>query len=428
MRHDPFSALRYKEFRLFIAARLSLTLGFQIQAVVINWLAYDLTHDPWVLGIMGLFEALPIIGVSLFGGHYADKYNRRRIILIFVSVLMAGALALSWLTRGGLETLLHMGMVPVFSLVFLIGVARGFLAPAVTSLAAQLIPKSLYTNAATWNSSVWQLGAVAGPALGGLFYAWWGPSVANLIAFGMMALTIGFYLFIRSRTVAVRQDETMLGSLAAGVRFVFRNPPILSAITLDMFAVLFGGAVAMLPVFADTILHVGPDGLGYLRAAPALGAVFMAAFLAWKPPLRNPGRILLVNVALFGLSMIGFAFSTHFWLSFGLLLLSGMFDNVSVVIRHTIVQTLTPDAMRGRVSSVNSIFIGASNEIGAFESGLAARLFGLVPSVVLGGVMTLIVVAATIRLAPSLRVLRFDQPGEGLLAGEDTGLKAQGPT
>jgi MFS family permease len=192
---------------------------------------------------------------------------------------------------------------------------------------------------------------------------------------------------------------------------VFRNQPILSAITLDMFAVLFGGAVAMLPVFADRILHTGPDGLGYLRAAPAVGAVIMAGILAYYPPVKNPGRTLLINVALFGVSMIAFAMSQNFWLSFALLLLSGMFDNVSVVIRHTIVQTLTPDEMRGRVSSVNSIFIGASNEIGAFESGLAARIMGLVPSVIFGGAMTLVVVAGAVRFAPSLQKLRFDVPG-----------------
>lgn len=320
---------------------------------------------------------------------------------------------MAWITHGGLDRILALGMAPIFALVFVIGFSRGFLSPAVISLAAQLIPKPLYTNAATWNSSVWQLGAVAGPAIGGLCYAWWGPSVTSVIACAMMALAMVFYLFIRPRPRAAIKPETMLSRIASGIRFVFRNPPILSAITLDMFAVLFGGAVAMLPVFADQVLHVGPDGLGYLRAAPALGAVIMAAWLAYHPPLRNPGRTLLVNVALFGVSMIAFAVSKHFWLSFVLLLLSGMFDNVSVVIRHTIVQTLTPDEMRGRVSSVNSIFIGASNEIGAFESGLAARIMGLIPSVIFGGAMTLAVVAATFKLAPSLQKLRFDKPSSG---------------
>jgi MFS family permease len=408
--HDPFSALRFKEFRFFIAARLTLTLGFQVQAIVINWLAYDLTRDPWILGIMGLVEALPIIVVSLFGGHYADKYNRRNIILLFTGVLMAGALSMAWITRGGLERISTLGMAPIFALVFVIGFSRGFLSPAVISFAAQLIPKKLYTNAATWNSSVWQLGAVAGPALGGLSYAWWGPSVTSVVALGMMGITVVLYFFIKPRPRAAGRQESMRASLASGIRFVFRNQAILSAITLDMFAVLFGGAVAMLPVFADQVLHTGPDGLGYLRAAPALGAILMAAWLAYHPPLRHPGRTLLTHVALFGVSMIAFALSRNFWLSFTLLLLSGMFDNVSVVIRHTIVQTLTPDEMRGRVSSVNSIFIGASNEIGAFESGLAARLMGLIPSVIFGGAMTLAVVASTFRFAPSLKKLRFDKP------------------
>ncbi len=411
-KHDPFSSLRFREYRFFIAARLTLTLAFQIQALVINWLIYDYTKDPWKLGFMGLIEALPIIGVSLFGGHYADKYNRKKIILLFIGVLMAGSLFLVWFTHDGMEKLRQFSTFPIYAVVFLIGFARGFLAPAVNAFAAQLIPKILYTNAATWNSSVWQLGAVAGPALGGLFYAWWGPSISSFIALAMMLVSIFLYLNIKSKPKSGNYvEEPMLKSLASGIRFVFRNQPILSAISLDMFAVLFGGAVAMLPVFADQILHVGPDGLGYLRAAPAAGAVIMAAYLAYFPPMKNPGRILLINVALFGISMIAFALSENFLLSFVLLLLSGMFDNVSVVIRHTTIQTLTPDEMRGRVSSVNSIFIGASNEIGAFESGLAAKIMGLIPSVIFGGVMTLLTVGAAWRFAPSLQKLQFSKSG-----------------
>ena len=403
-KHDPFSSLRFKEFRFFIAARLSLTLAFQIQAIVINWMAYEYTRDPWTLGLMGLVEALPIIFVSLFGGHYADKLNRRKIILVFIGVLMAGALFQTWFTWYGLRKFYATGITPVLIIVFVIGVARGFLGPAVNAFSAQLVPKKLYTNAATWNSSVWQLGAVAGPAMGGVLYVWFGAGITSMIAFVLMLLTIVFYLFIANKPIPLSDaGETMLQSLKAGIRFVMKNQVIISAISLDMFAVLFGGAVAMLPVFADTILHTGPEGLGYLRAAPAIGAVLMAIILAFRPPSKNAGRILLVNVALFGCCMIAFALSENFFLSFSLLLLSGMFDNVSVVIRHTIIQTYTPDEMRGRVSSVNSIFIGASNEIGAFESGLAARVMGLIPSVIFGGAMTLMIVAATFKLAPSLK-------------------------
>lgn len=404
--HDPFSSLRFREYRYFIAARLWLTLAFQVQAIVINWMAYEFTRDPWTLGFMGLIEALPIIFVSLFGGHYADKFSRRKIILINIGVLMAGAIFMILFTWNGLAYFHQTGVWPVFAVVFLIGVARGFLAPAVNAFAAQLIPRNHYTNAATWNSSVWQLGAVAGPAMGGLFYGWFGPGITMTIAFAMMLATIIFYLLIESKPVADQNiHEPMLQSLKAGIRFVMKNQVIISAITLDMFAVLFGGAVAMLPVFADRVLHTGPEGLGYLRAAPALGAVIMAVVLAYKPPVRNSGKILLSSVAMFGICMIAFALSENFWLSFSLLLLSGMFDNVSVVIRHTIIQTFTPDEMRGRVSAVNSIFIGASNEIGAFESGLAARLMGLIPSVIFGGCMTLLVVAGAFRFAPALKNL-----------------------
>lgn len=402
-KHDPYSSLRYKEFRFFIVARLLLTIAFQVQAIVINWQVYEHTRDPWTLGFMGLIEALPIICVSLFGGHYADKFNRRKIILLFVFVLMLGASFLTWFTYDGAVKLSRYGIAPVFGVVFLIGVARGFLGPTVTAFAAQLIPKISYANAAAWNSSVWQLGSVSGPALGGIFYAWFGASSTSSIAFILMFATVIFYLLISDKPLPEKIKEESLGeSLASGIKFVFRNQIIISAITLDLFAVLFGGAVAMLPVFADQVLHTGPDGLGYLRAAPALGAVVMAIVLAYFPPLKNSGKKLLACVSLFGLCMIGFALSKNFFLSFTLLLLSGMFDSVSVVIRHTVIQTFTPDEMRGRVASVNSIFIGASNEIGAFESGLAAKLIGLIPSVIFGGAMTILIVLGSLKLAPTL--------------------------
>lgn len=371
-------------------------------------MAYEHTRDPWTLGLMGLIEAIPIILVSLFGGHYADKLNRRNIILACIGALMAGSVFLTWFAYDKTTHLQMLGVWPLFGVIFLIGIARGFLAPAVNAFAAQLVPKEIFANAATWNSSVWQLGAVAGPAAGGLFYAWFGPDVTAFISFLMMLSAAMFYLLIKPKPFTPSNtDESIWQSLTTGIRFVMKNQVIVSAITLDMFAVLFGGAVAMLPVFADQVLHTGPDGLGYLRAAPALGAVIMAIILAYYPPVKNSGKLLLINVALFGVCMIAFALSKNFYLSFSLLLLSGMFDNVSVVIRHTIIQAFTPNEMRGRVSSVNSIFIGASNEIGAFESGLAARLMGLIPSVIFGGMMTLAVVAGAVRFAPSLRKLQL---------------------
>ncbi|MCC6383543.1 MAG: MFS transporter [Bacteroidia bacterium] len=408
MSTDPFSSLRFKEYRLCIGARLTLTIGFQIQAIIISWIAYEQTKDPWTLGLMGLMEAIPIVVVSLFGGHFADKNNRRTIILCCIGLLMAGSLFLTWYTSDHLIHLQNYGVNPLYALIFLVGAARGFLEPAVNAFATQLIPFSLYANAATWSSSVWQLGAVIGPAAGGLLYAWIGPSDAALFSFLMMFSAALFYFFIRSKPFKpTNSHESIWQSLREGIRFVARKQVILSAITLDMFAVFFGGAVAMLPVFAEEILHVGPEGLGYLRTAPALGAVIMAIIQAYYPPVKNSGKLMLINVGLFGVSMILFAVSTNFWLSFSLLLLSGMFDNVSVVIRLTIIQSFTPNEMRGRVSSVNSIFVGASNEIGAFESGLAARLMKLIPSVIFGGVMTVLVVMATSKFAPKLRELHL---------------------
>ncbi|HKR04116.1 MAG TPA: MFS transporter [Bacteroidia bacterium] len=409
-KHDPYSALRFKEFRYFFAARLLLTLAFQVQVIVINWMAYEHTRDPWTLGIMGLIEALPIIMVSLFGGHYADKFNRRKIILICVFVLIAGSAFLTWFSYNGALNLQQFGVMPVFAVVLLIGIARGFLGPAVPAFSAQLIPKEFYTNAAAWNSTVWQLGSVAGPAIGGICYAKLGASITSFIALILMLATVVFYMLISNKPIPEKsKEETLFESLSSGIKYVFKNQVIISAITLDLFAVLFGGAVAMLPVFADQVLHVGPDGLGYLRAAPALGAVIMAVVLAYYPPVRNSGKKLLWNVALFGLCMIAFALSKNFILSFVILLLSGMFDSVSVVIRHTIIQLFTPDEMRGRVSSVNNIFIGASNEIGAFESGLAAKVMGLIPSVIMGGVVTLLVVAASLKFAPNLKNLHLQK-------------------
>ncbi|MEP7171054.1 MAG: MFS transporter, partial [Bacteroidota bacterium] len=279
---------------------------------------------------------------------------------------------------------------------------------AVPAFSSQLVPKEFYTNSAAWNSTVWQLGSVTGPAIGGICYAKFGAEITSLVALILMSSTVIFYLLISNKPIPEKlKAESLFESLSSGIKYVFKNEVIISAITLDLFAVLFGGAVAMLPVFADQVLHVGPDGLGYLRAAPALGAVIMAVVLAYYPPVRNSGKKLLINVALFGVCMICFALSKNFIFSFIILLLSGMFDSVSVVIRHTIMQLFTPDEMRGRVSSVNSIFIGASNEIGAFESGLAAKVMGLIPSVIMGGVVTLLVVAAALKFAPNLKNLHL---------------------
>jgi hypothetical protein len=301
------------------------------------------------------------------------------------------------------------GTTPIFLIISAIGVARGFLAACFPSLMAQIVPRELYANSATWNSTVWHVASIIGPAIAGFICAI-GFSTAYMVNMILMTISVFSLMFIASKPLPAKEKaETLWESLAAGLKFVFNHQLILGALSLDLFAVLFGGAVAMLPAYADKILHVGSVELGFLRAAPALGAVLMAIIIAYRPPKRKAGRNLFVAIAGFGLATIFFAISTNFYLSVFFLILTGAFDNVSVVIRHTILQLSTPDHMRGRVSAVNSIFIGSSNEIGAFESGVAARGMGLKPSVVFGGVMTLLVVAVTAKIAPKLRKLDLEE-------------------
>ncbi len=405
-RHDPYASLRIPNFRWFTASLLTMNLATQLQGVVVAWQIYALTHDPLSLGLIGLAEALPFIGFALPAGHLADRASRLRIMRIALSALLLCSVSLLVLaTRPGL---VHPGRVwPIYLVIFCSGIARSFLQPSRTALSAEVVPRELYPNAVTWRSSTWQLAAVLGPALGGLIYGF--SNAASAYVADVTLMLLGLLAAARidhTPKPPPPSNESVLESLAGGVRFVRSQPVILGALTLDLFSVLFGGATALLPVFAAEILHTGPQGLGVLRAAPAAGAVLMSLVLAHRPPLRRAGRTLLANVALFGVTMIGFALSRNFALSLALLAASGMFDTVSVVVRSTLLQVLTPDYLLGRVSSVNAIFIGSSNEIGAFESGLAARLLGTVPSVVLGGFATLGVVAAVGWGMPELRRLR----------------------
>jgi MFS family permease len=401
-----YEVFRIRDFRLFIAARFFLTIALQMQSVIVGWQVYALTKDPLSLGMIGLAEAIPFLGMALYAGHVADKAVRKRIILISSVIYFACAVVLFFLSTG-------MDGIPggkivtiIYSIIFLTGFARAFFYPAQSALMAQIVPRELYVNSSTWNSTAWHIAAVTGPAVGGLIYGWLGIVSAYGAVLLFAATSILFFINLKRYPLPQNgKDEPLLDSLKTGLRFVFAKKVILGAMALDMFAVLFGGAVAMLPVFAAEILHTGPEGLGLLRAAPALGAVVMAIILAYHPPLHNAGRKLLAGVAGFGICMILFALSTNFYLSFLLLALSGVFDNISVIIRHSILQIFTPDEMRGRVASVNSIFIGSSNELGSFESGLAARLLGLVPSVLFGGTMTLLIVLGVGRFVPAVRKL-----------------------
>lgn len=408
--YDAYAVLRIKDFRMFILARFLLTFGIQMQSVIVGWQVYKITHDPFSLGLIGLAEAIPFLGVALFAGHVADSMNRRRIILVTVIAYLLGAIALLLLSLHLYDTTKTNGIFAIYAVIFATGFARGFFYPAQSAFMAQIVPRELYPNSSTWNSTIWHVAAVSGPAFGGLIYGFMGIEAAYSTVIAFVIVSFIFFLQMRNLPLPLREvKEGLFKSLSAGIRFVFGNQILLGALALDMFAVLFGGAVAMLPVFAAEVLIQGPQGLGFLRAAPAAGAVIMALVLAYRPPLKHAGVNLLIAVAGFGFSIILFAISRNFYFSLAMLALSGMFDNVSVIIRSTIIQLYTPDNMRGRVASVNSIFVGSSNEIGSFESGLAAKLLGLVPSVIFGGTMTLLIAATTARFSPKLRKLNLHE-------------------
>ncbi len=404
---NPYAALHVRDFRLFILSRLFITLAIQIQSVVVGWQIYEITKDPLSLGLIGLAEAVPAISVSLYAGHLADVVQRKKIILFCVILLAFCSTALLYFTtRFGASVLSH-GTWPIYLIIFFTGLARGFLSPANFSFMPQLVERSLYQNAITWNSTVWESAAVGGPMIGGLVYGFFGITAAYSTGSVLVIAALVCYSSIPNKPIPpATEEQGIYEKIKAGINFVFKNQIILSAISLDLFAVLFGGAVALLPIFADTILHVGAVGLGFLRSAPAIGALVMAVYLTHNPIRKHIGKILLWCVAGFGFCMIGFALSTNFFVSMCVLVFSGMFDCVSVIVRGTLIHTLTPENMKGRVSAVNSMFIGSSNEIGMLESGVAARLMGVVPSVIFGGAMTLMVVATTVWKAPGLRRLQ----------------------
>ena len=403
---EAFAVIHVKNFRFYLSYRIFMTMASLMQSVIVGWQIYAISHNVLWLGFIGLAEVIPQIGISLFAGHYIDLWNRRKIVNYTTLLLIFGAVILLIYSADATYFSERFGIMPIFVTIFLTGLARGILGPAQVALLGQLVPRNYYANAATWNSAMWQVAAVMGPAVGGLIYGFWGiiPAYSLVLIF----YTLSFFMIMLIKTGRHEVIETAEGvftRIRTGISFVFKTPELLGAFTLDMFAVLFGGAVAMLPVFASDILHIGPQGLGLLRACPAIGATLMAFLLMFRPPVRETGKILFICVLGFGLCMIGFGLSKSFLLSGLLLILSGAFDNVSVVIRGTILQLFTPDDMRGRVASVNSIFIGSSNELGAFESGVAARLMGLVPSVVFGGIMTLVVVFTTLKINKPLRKL-----------------------
>ncbi len=405
---DPYAALRFKEFNIFLLVRFAMVFAWSMQFIVIEWQVYSLTKDPLSLGIIGLMEVIPAVGMALFAGHIVDQKEKRNLLvkcILGFSVISFGLFVLSW---PGLEetwetkTILY----GIYALVFMGGLVRAFLGPTIFSLIALIVPKKIYPNAATWSSSTWQLASVLGPALAGFSISFIGVHWSMCVIFGFSVLALITLLQISRKPIMnPKIGEPVFQSLKEGLKFVFNTKAILGALTLDMIAVLFGGAVALLPIFAQDILHVGSEGFGILRAAPAVGASITMLGSTRFPLHKNAGKKLLWAVFGFGICIIVFGMSIYFWLSVIALFVSGAVDGISMIIRQTILQLKTPDNMRGRVASVNSMFVGSSNELGAFESGVTAKLMGTVTAVIFGGSMTLLTVGLTALASPSFRKL-----------------------
>ena len=407
-KQDPYAALRIKEFNIFLLVRFLLVFGWSMQFIVIEWQVYSITKDPLSLGIIGLMEIIPAFTMALFAGHIVDQNEKRNLLAICTAAFSFISLGLFLLTLKNINANWSTNAIlySIYGLVFFGGFLRSFFGPIIFSLVALLVPKKTYPNAATWSTSTWKIAAVSGALFGGFFISWIGVDKTLCLVFVLVILSFIVLFQIKKKPILNKKvGEPMLKSLKAGVKFVFKNKVILGVLTLDMIAVLFGGTVAILSVFAQDILNVGPEGFGVLNASISLGSIVTMFLTTYIPINKNTGKKMLFSVFIFGLSIIAFGLSSIFWLSILALFISGAADGISMVIRQTILQLKTPDDMRGRVSSVNSMFVGSSNELGAFESGLAAKLVGPVIAVVFGGTMTLITTIASGALNPTLRNL-----------------------
>ncbi|MEQ3662747.1 MAG: MFS transporter [Flavobacterium sp.] len=417
IKKDPYAALRFKEFRFFLSMRFALVFAWSMQFVIIEWEVYSLTKNPLSLGIIGLMEIIPAVSMALFAGHIVDQNEKRSLLmkcLLGFSIISLGLFLVT--VPSVVESLSTSSILAIiYALVFCGGLVRAFIGPTVFSLLSLIVPKKNYPNAATWSSSTWQMGSMFGPAIAGVSIGIIGVHWSMCLVFGCTLFALLWLTQISKKPILnPKIGEPIFQSLKEGVKFVFNNKTILGAISLDMFAVLFGGAVALLPIFAQDILKVGSEGFGILRAAPAVGSIVTMLAAAYFSLNKNAGVKLLTAIFVFGLCIIVFGISEIFWISVVALFLSGVADGVSVVIRNTILQLHTPDNMRGRVSSVNSIFVGSSNELGAFESGLTAKIMGVVPAVVFGGCMTLATVFGTAIVSPSFRKLDLEKEVEEL--------------
>ncbi len=413
--HDPYAALRFKEFNFFLIIRFLLVFGWSMQFIIIEWEVYNLTKDPLALGIIGLVEVIPAVSMALFAGHIVDQNEKKRLFVYAIIAFLLVSFGFFLITSkyAYLNLSSKNVLIGIYLLVFLGGIIRAFFGPIIFSLLALIVTKKTYPNAASWSSSTWQLGAVVGPAFAGFSIAWIGVNYS--MGFILSAILIALFLtmFIKEKPILNTSiGEPILNSLKKGISFVLKTKEILVAITLDMVAVLFGGAIALLPIYAQDILNVGAEGFGILRSAPAVGSLIIMFTSAYIPVTKNAGKKLLIAIFFFGISIIVFGVSSMFYLSLFALFVYGLTDGVSMIIRQTILQLKTPDEVRGRVASVNSIFIGSSNELGAFESGLTAKLMGTVPAVIFGGVMTLLSVGFTNYKFPDFKKLDLSEDVE----------------
>lgn len=407
---DPFGALKISEFRNLMIGRFLFIMGLRMMGTLVGWWIYELTNEPFAIGLIGLAEVIPAVSLALYAGHVIDISEKRKLLLKGVALYWICAIALLVLSSNigsGAFSNLQIA-IGIYFVIFCTGIIRSFTGPSFGTLVGEIMPKDLLQNATTWSQGIWLSASVLGHAIVGFFIAGFGNTGSLWIVLGMV--TIGFVFISKIKPKPPHKQEVeqkTLESVKEGIRFVVQTKEVLGALSLDLFAVLFGGAVAMIPVFAKDILKVGPIGFGWLNAAADIGAILIIFIITIFPVHQQQGKKLLMAVAGFGICIIVFALSTTFWISFTALLLSGILDGFSMIVRGTIVQLKTPNHMRGRVMSVNSMFINSSNELGQFESGLAARAMGVVPSVVFGGIMTLIVVTTTWFKAPSLRKMEY---------------------
>jgi len=407
---DPFASVKQKEFRTLLTGRFLFIMGLRMMSTVVGWWIYNLTNAPLAIGLVGLSEFLPAFSMALYAGHTIDLSEKRKLILRGVALYLLAACILLSLSTGYTAQHIsnHWIAICIYATIFGTGIVRSFVGPSFNVILSAIVPKHNLQNATTWNQGAWLTASVCGHAAGGFLIAGLGNTgtlacIATLIILALFAL----FRLTPKPALNVRSEKKTWDSVKEGLRFVLHTKEVLGALSLDLFAVLFGGAVALVPVFARDILKIGPQGFGFLNAASDIGSIFIVVVLTLFPMQKQQGKKLLFAVAGFGLCIITFALSKIFWLSFAALMFGGMLDGVSVVVRGTIMQLKTPDNMRGRVMSVNSMFINSSNELGQFESGVAAKILGVVPSVIFGGCMTLLVVLVTAIKAPAIRKLEY---------------------